>query len=475
MSREQAEAWIDNSDTSTALMETAKVEEKPVFKLTNQQERALEALQFWWNRPKHSMSMAEFNNFILSGRPGTGKTFLAKLFVGMLRNAVPLFTAPTNEAARQLEISLQGKAPVKTTYSALGLKMSDWSAKQYIYQGRLPEDINDFNLLVVDEASMVGKQATQKDQELLMDYVQNLGMRTLWLGDDCQLPPVESVDGCSPVFNQGFQEFHLTEVVRHAGPILEFATAIREEIGKPIKNLPKVPEGIQSISRNNLESYLLSPEVFQKLRSGDARIIVWTNVAADQNNGIIRREMFGAELAKANFILPEDQILFTKPLFGRSNLERLPFAKILDEEPDLLCSINTKAEVIKTESAFVFDIPCLKAQLNVEGGQNVSAYFTTLAGEKMKQAKLKELKGIAEALSGKAAGEAWKRYHTFNAAFASVKHSYCITGHRSQGSTISDVIVDVGNMLMNRDRLVAFKNLYVAVTRAKNTLTLSRG
>lgn len=441
---------------------------KPETILSLQQQEALAQLKIWWESK-------ELYRVIL-GKPGTGKTFLTRYFAAENKNLVPLFTAPTNEAARQLEMALQGTAPTKTTYSALGLKMSNWSETREIYQGVLPEDLGDYNLLVVDEASMVGSSAKDDDPKRLLDYAMDLGMRILWLGDDCQLPPVEAKDGLSPVFQQEWPTIYLDQVMRHSGPILELADLIRAQIKSPLRNFPKVPEGIESVPNRQIVDRLLQAETFEKLMSGDCRIISWTNAVVDIYNLAVRSHMFGPEKAKAGFLYPEDQILFTQPLFTRRNIERMELRRLLDEEnePELTCSINTKAKVVKTEPTEVFGIPVLRVHLLVEGGMNTVGYFPTREGEKMKEAVAKGLKNTAQTAT-RNKGQAWKWFHSFNECFMSCKHSYAITGHRSQGSTISEVFVDVGNMLANPNRLEAFKNLYVGATRAKDRLYLIRG
>lgn len=58
-------------------------------------------------------------------------------------------------------------------------------------------------------------------------------------------------------------------------------------------------------------------------------------------------------------------------------------------------------------------------------------------------------------------------------AFAEINYGYCITAHKSQGSTYDNVFVDVSNILIyNRQQIDGLKCLYTAVTRAANKLHL---
>lgn len=437
-----------------------------------EQEAALSYAMDWWRSPS--------KNLVISGEPGTGKTWLTKYLVNRLRGAVPLYTAPTNEAVRQLQLSLGSEAATKTTFSAFGLTLATWVEHPFIIQGRVPEDLNDFNLLVVDEASMVGKKEKEQQAKRLADYVLTYGIKTIWLGDDFQLPPIESEDGTSPIFKEDWPRIHLTQVVRHDGPILQFARALREEIKKPVKNLPSPPEGIDSL---RMEAFLQSisesfpsEEIYSDLIEGNGRMICWTNPQVDKINRQVRNRRFGADVAGKYFVCPEDNILLTKPLVFHPYMEKLETKLSSLENLERHYSINTKGEVLKVSETEIFGVPCYKVHMEMETGNDGTAYIPTLAGEKLYKNLIKSLTDAAKAeQKGTAQARAWELKHAVDSCFAKMKHSYAITGHRSQGSTIDSVYVDVANMLQNRDRLVAFKNLYVASTRAKNKLTLVRG
>jgi hypothetical protein len=455
------------------------------FKLTPSQDAAIKDLSTWWQMNKNSDAPAFVrNNIVLKGGPGTGKTFLAKYFAEQLPECVPLFTAPTNEAVRQLEISLQGKSPTKTTYSALGLKLSMRSFKQKIYQSKLPSDFDNYNLLVVDESSMAGlRDKTEKGAaDDLMDYVLGCGMRVIWLGDWAQLPPVSSTTGESPVFEQKFPEIELLEVKRHSGDILQFASMIREELKKPVRNLPKeIPAGVSIKNRDSAGMMAFTADEFQAIIEDRARILTWTNgvtkyskvPGVNEYNTRIRHALFGAELAEESDIWPSDRILMASPLMGTDDQEKLSMENLMSAEWKMLASVNTRAEVLSVEPCTILGVECHKTLVELEGGTDSTIYIPTKVGQLVKSAQEKVLMDLAiKAGDAQLAGKAWTVYHTYRQAFADVKHTYCVTTHRSQGSTIPHVFVDVGNILQNRDRLVAFKSLYVASTRAAESLTL---
>jgi hypothetical protein len=439
--------------------------------LTEDQERGMTELLDWWNLPPEH---PDYFNCVLSAAAGCGKTFLVKYFTKQLQKAFPLFTATTNEAARQLELT--GLKDVRTTHSALGLIPYTGQEATKFIQGQLPECIANCNLLVIDEASMAGKAKDEDSDDLIIDYVFNLGMRTLWLGDEYQLPPVESDNGISPIFEQNLRTVKLHKVVRNKGAILDFCTLLRGSIDSPVKRLPRVPSEIRSITTPNFYRWMDNPEFLEKVLNGELRIINWRNTVADAINAKIRQSIFGKQLADTEAYLPTDQILFTKPLMVGifpEDTTKLVGNKQIKQG----ASVNSKAEVLRVSKESLYQIPCYKCKVRIEAGTEEVAWIPTKEG----QALLVKLKTkVSKALEGKSGSvkrTQWEQWHAFAGVFSSVKHSYAITTHRAQGATIPMVIVNVVDILSgaNRSPLLAYKMLYTGCSRASESLTLIRG
>ena len=62
-------------------------------------------------------------------------------------------------------------------------------------------------------------------------------------------------------------------------------------------------------------------------------------------------------------------------------------------------------------------------------------------------------------------------YYSFIDIFADISYGYCITIHKSQGSTFKDVFVDCKNIL-NFNKSESLNCLYTAITRASSTLKI---
>ncbi len=117
--------------------------------------------------------------FILTGGPGTGKTFTAaKIVEAVIRSSANslkiALAAPTGKAALHLE---------KTLNASLGLSIQGATLHRLTYgkESALPYD-----LFLIDEASMI-------DLMLMRDFMKKVkrGARIILLGDPDQLPPVE--------------------------------------------------------------------------------------------------------------------------------------------------------------------------------------------------------------------------------------------------------------------------------------------
>ncbi len=113
---------------------------------------------------------------IITGGPGTGKTYTAAKLVHQLKSSLKhiIFAAPTGKAAQRLKESFKSEEVEALTLHRLLGKEDDLI--------KLPYD-----LLIVDEASMI-------DLKMMIHLLKSIkkGARLLLLGDVNQLPPVEA-------------------------------------------------------------------------------------------------------------------------------------------------------------------------------------------------------------------------------------------------------------------------------------------
>lgn len=448
--------------------------------LTKGQSEALKLLQIWWKSPEQ--------DFILSGKPGTGKTFLTKKLIESLKETSPLFTAPTHEAVGQLMRVLpeQHSERARTTASALGLRLSKTSYHQKLIAGKLPEDFDLYDFLIVDEASMADKAKPDATSLGLIDHAQRNFKKLLWLGDWAQLPP-PTAEGSSdsPIFSQGYSGYELTEIKRYSGDILEWVEAVRNQINSPVRKVPTPFGVIDNISKKRGALPALSADALEEIASGKGRILVWTNQATKycrepgvkEYNTLIREYKFGGA-ASEPYLTSDTVIVKDNPLMQAEDTEThetLTLENFLDEKMVRVAPVNSKGEVLRVDIATICEVEAYRLEIKFDRYGFAVAYTPTVKGKLIYDKRLREFAEKAiNSGDAKTAGGFWFKYHSFKELFVTLKHSYCTTTHGAQGLTIPSVYVDVANILQSRDWKLAFKLLNVAGSRAAEKLSLIR-
>lgn len=160
---------------------------------------------------------------LLTGGPGTGKTFTAAELVKACLQCCPtlriLLTAPTGKAVSQLEGNLKSVLIAKagTLHATLGIKPHVYEEEE---TSLLPYD-----LVIVDECSMIDAKVFSR----LLCSVPN-GARLVLIGDKDQLPPVEAGSIFADLIEMDrCPSTHLTECLRSdRNEILALAHHIKE-------------------------------------------------------------------------------------------------------------------------------------------------------------------------------------------------------------------------------------------------------
>jgi exodeoxyribonuclease-5 len=159
----------------------------------------------------------------LGGYAGTGKTTLTGLFSKQLPSSRVVYTTYTGKASgvlrRNLVASGVQSPAVKTLHKFLYKVVSDpKTGKPIGWELRPPEDFEDIDFIVVDEASMVPID--------LWKHLRSLNIPILAVGDHGQLPPVDK----SSVNIVADPMLRLDNIHRQAenSPIISFSARIRK-------------------------------------------------------------------------------------------------------------------------------------------------------------------------------------------------------------------------------------------------------
>ncbi len=417
--------------------------------LNADQEAALSSILDWLAEP------FPFDPFrCLRGFAGTGKTFMMAQLVRRLKGRV-VWTAPTNKAAKCLREALTAddyKPECRTIYSLLGLRLEPSGEIKELTVPEDPVDLGTYTLVVIDEAFMVGGAL----MAAIRHAADLAGVRFLFMGDPCQLPPVKEEK--SPVMDITVIA-ELTHVMRHDNQILKLATTIRSKIGHPAPSIALASdndgeEGVWRLDRRRFELLILDKAGLGWFSDGrSAKAIAWRNVEVDRLNKMIRAKIYPGITSPW---VVGDRVIFTSP------------AKDLDDQP--MASTDDEGVV----DAVVEEPHPLYAEFSIH------RVTVTLDTNKVVTARVLHPDSLAAwtrkkedmAAMAKSNGRFWRNFWDFNDAFHSLRHAYAITAHRAQGSTYDNAFVLWSDILLNRNRPEAFKCLYVAATRARKRLVL---
>lgn len=415
-------------------------------------------------------NILETDNMYLTlvGAGGTGKTYCVMEAVQRLLNAGlrVVLTAPTNKAVKQLEKAARAyglpmsQVAFKTIHSALGLALLPNEDRKYAVRSGKGV-MEEFDVVVIDEASMLPKRAL--NQELIPDCEEH-HTKVIFMGDDLQLPPVK--EKVSSVFEL-FPKFTLERNMRQAdGQLLELNTTLRQAIKDDRPFNPPAINGEQVVAIKAAE---FLQEILAAFTLGtdleEQRVLAWTNRRVDNINAAIRHKIYGDDCAK---YVPGERVVTGGPVMNADGEIILG-----TDEECLVHHVDEQSSVIDEETGESYCTTLLILEpIYADAGQIIvqvlrdeekaryDERLTTLANQARKSPAHAKLW--------------WKRFWALKELFADIRYCYCITVHRSQGSTYDRVFVDVKDILQNKLRTERQRLIYVAFSRPRHQLLINK-
>ena len=452
----------------TTITDVITDEVTPQLQLTDEQQAAVEAGVAAYER---AVATGESQFISVQGAAGTGKTTATKAILAGLEEAGASIglAAPTHKAAGVLQKACGGAEAI-TVASLLGLReqISEHSV-DFVPIGE--PRIGDAQVWVIDEASMIHPQHLAILQGAARWEDNNGGVPRLFIfiGDPAQLPPVKH-NGVSPALQLEGSTNQLSVVHRHAGPVLELATAIRAGGARP--RLTGTQEGDSSIICHDtredfFQTFLATVDEDQPDR---ARILAFTNKACAAYNDAARRHFLGAEADP--FV--EGELLITHggaydPWAVQSNPFKADLAYGTSRELRLLSAHRKAVE-------FTGIGKCGNKVMRDGYEQMVPRVYQFNAWE------LKTANGFLWAIDPShkdylQQGLNWLKDHKYwwdfwlvKRSFADLQPHWAITTHKSQGSQFENVFVDVADIDKCKEEATRRSLLYTAVTRATKAL-----
>lgn len=392
--------------------------------------------------------------YLLRGYAGVGKTTMAMEIARHLRDKglKVAFVAPTNKAVRVIDAKLDEaglhSVPRATVHKAI-YKPNDEDGSGFHYSPD-KEILPKGGLVICDESSMVPQQMLEDLAQAACDF----RFRVLLMGDSFQLPPVNNKG--KNVFQMGFPESELTQVMRQAGGsgILDLATALRAGGATLLPNQPACDVGFMNYFQI-LQAYVAD------LKARKSSIcIAWTNRARMAMNHAVRVGLFG----KDDLGLHEGE-----RVIGVDNGENL----VNGEEatlPTIPDTLNVDMTVMVT---FYKGRTPVQKKVHLVGFEDADRQKWLIAPE------LDEASLMRGQLPAEAFPDGWKKEvrTPFGVKYSLSKDinlctfGYVITAHKSQGSQWDKVYVT--EIQKTGDAVMQARWFYTAVTRAAKELVLS--
>jgi exodeoxyribonuclease-5 len=422
------------------------------MELTAAQQQAFEGLR--------ALALGENDSKVglLAGFAGTGKTtVVGELVRALVSDGLAVAVcAPTHKALRVLHDKI-GDEPVEfsTLHSITGLGMDEHDDGTLSSRQKGRSDVENYDVLFADECSMIGSQ-------LFTHVLRNRGAcRIVFIGDPAQLPPVN--DGAeSPVFTHIHTRWTLNEIVRQAAdnPMVQLGAAIRKrtESGQRMR-LENMHEALPASGKAGIwptTRDAVAQLTAQDWKDGrDSRVLAYRNVTVMQYNTDVHKILY-----------PDAPHRFT---VGEM---------VVVHEGNQTVHTNEECEVIAVQPGQHEDfpeIPALIVTLRRDGVElpyqcytpRNEAHFERLIKNGFAEARA--LKASGDQFAGKRkAGLTWKMKRSLLA----LRHAYCMTVHKSQGSTFHTAYLDFTDVERILDPLEYNRALYVGCTRPSEHLAV---
>lgn len=396
--------------------------------------------------------------FVLSGGPGTGKTFvmqhISKTVMHEYESACKLigvdpefttlaFTATTNKAAEVLEHALS--APVQTIHSYMALKVTEnFKTGATTLTKTAGWKIRTKMILFVDEYSMIDTALLNLIKESFV------GCKLVFIGDHSQMAPV--TEKCSPVFAEVDPSnfVFLTEPVRNADSpaLVDLCLQLRDMVETgAFTQIEHVTGAVEYLNDEQMMAKL--DEKFVQADS-NTRILCYTNTRVEHFNAYIR-EIRGLP----DYMIPGDRMVTA------NNYSRGKFTLNVEREVEIV-SVDPTLHNAGYGELFADGelIRYFEATVKLSFGED----FVVQVPENKERWSM--------AIKEMAARKNWSDYFDLKNLCCDLRFKTACTVYKSQGSTYDEVFMDLGNIGTSWDAEQVARMLFVGASRARNKVYL---
>ena len=425
----------------------------------------------------------------LSGFAGTGKTSILKEFIGYLDDEeLPyILAAPTHRAKLVLEALTDAKKTY-TLHQLLSLS-PDIEIFELDYRDllfKVEEAFNNKNtaipykgVAIIDEASMINDDLF----DLLLKKCKEFKCKIVFSGDSQQLRPVKS-DHISKVFTLD-NKITLTKIYRQKkdNPVSNVLETLRYNSLSSSDFETEIGTDNSFVVCNTPNQFLnhAVPYFKDMLSNGnvlECKMLAYTNARVNSLNKAIRQFILGEnnieEFNKGEILVGTDNFEFDGFKFYNS------LDYVIKNDP-----IKTKVlvphfgEIVNGYRLDLYDsVYKVTNSIFLLSRNNDSKKLMRLANF----IETTRLKAISLKKEKRKAAVVWRKYFDTINSFASMfdlyydnrvikkktfNYGYAISVHKSQGTTIDNVFVDISNINTVRDKNELQQLQYVALSRTR--------
>lgn len=387
--------------------------------------------------------MDDTSEMVLAGHSGSGKSYLVDELIQETEAINKTFsllnidkdinihcTATTNQAAKVL--SLKTGRSAGTIHSLIGLTVKDdYKTGQTSLKKNRDYDILKDSLIILDEASMISTYLLKIVRESLMNC------KILYVGDPYQLPPV--FETSCPVFDSVQNQAVLTTIKRQdsGSGIIDLGEEYRQCL--LTKQFPDIYK-----PRNNIK-HMTGPEFKDAInqefsKPHNSKILAWENTKVNQYNKHVRTLTVPPEFHDKYMV--GERVITNKPILSSTSGVSYP--------TDTVCEIT---------------------HLNEATYQDFEGYEIELDHSVLVFLPKKQYE-VNTVMKTHARNKNWKEYFELKNHVADLRPIHACTVHKSQGSTFDNVYIDLTSIGRNNKWNEVARLLYVAITRASNTVYL---
>jgi len=454
------------------------------------------------------------------GSAGTGKTFICAKWIEKLNFNIykVACVAPTRKALSILKQKISYKRNLRflTLHSLLNFKCDyDINGKMKFISSS--DKINlDFNIIFIDESSMISIEIYKYLTEKIVLEKNKKHCLIIFMGDICQLPPVN--ENVSRSLLENYEMINLKEIIRSKNELISQMYKIwRKNVIHDINKKYKL-----SIKNNNNVLYFRKNEDFKIIlcknitnfinKNQNSIVLSYSNKSVSVYNNLIRNYLFGKD-AKNPFC-PGEKLIVNNgliygfknefPIFDKKNnryvtndfininlvtivemdMPELEYNNIKYNFPKMKTWMltNDKSDnffIIHKDSKHDWNllkkkwrdiINCLKDQYHSLKKDSDNLKKIGKSVEEQRKEIKKECKILKLEIK-----DWWKLFiYMQNSYNAPLIYAYSLTVHKSQGSTFQNVFVDAKNIKICTKKNISLQRrcLYTAVSRASDSMVM---